>query len=142
MTVSKCALAGIFTGLVAALAVVIFNIIYRNNTGLLAFAVIVPVSSFLMLPLINLLIGLIYFILARYCKNGRAFYRIIVILTMSGTAYSTASGVHRTGQPEEMLTGMVFGIEIIEGSLAALLLPYLADHPKTFLPNTDSSGRK
>jgi hypothetical protein len=92
LTLSKCALAGIFTGLVAALAVVIFNIIYRATTGLIAFAIVVPISSFLVLPMINLLIGCAYFIFARTLRNGRTLYHIVVILTMLGGAYNTAFG--------------------------------------------------
>jgi hypothetical protein len=102
VTVSKCILAGIFTGLVAALADVIFNIIYRSITGLIAFAVIVPVSSFVLLPLINLVIGIIYFFFVRNLKNGRAFFRLAAILVMLAGACNTAFGPHSTDQPQEM----------------------------------------
>jgi len=139
---SRCLLAGLFTGLIIALIVVIFNVVYRNATDLIAYAIVMPVSIFLAFPLINLIAGGIYFLFIGHLRKGRLLYTAITLLVTAIIAFVTELTGPQTNPDAIKFRGLLFGLELIEGLMAAFLIPFFAGHPKLYLTDKDIRGEE
>lgn len=125
-------MAGLFTGIIAAIANLVFVFIYRSITDVNAYYFsISPLFIFTGIPLILTLSGILLFALVRYLRRGLTWFTIFfVLLTIFGIMISIF--YPQTNRPEGA-KGLLIGLEVITGMAAARVLPYLATHPGTFM---------
>lgn len=142
MTLGRCILAGLFTGIVASLVVITYNVIYRGAVDLISYDIVMPVSIFFFFPSINLVAGGIYFLFGDHIKRGREIYIIVVLLITALIAFFTAINGRHTDPTLEKFRGLLLGLEVIEGCMAAFLIPFFANHPKLFLTDKDIRGEE
>lgn len=138
----RCLLAGLFTGLVAAIVAIVFNVIYRGSTNLIAFAVVMPISIFTAFPFFNLVLGGVYFLFVQNLKRGaRVFIVVFLLATILSIVLTRYTG-SRADRLVDEFRGLVVGLEIIEGVLGAFLIPYFVNHPTMYLTDKDIRGEQ
>jgi hypothetical protein len=142
VTLGRCLLAGLLTGIIAAVIVSIFNIIYRRETELIAYAVVMHLSIFMAFPFFHLVSGGFYFLFVDHLKKGTLVFVIIMLLGTLISALITGYAGNRTDPTVEAFRGLLMGLEIIGGLLGALLIPYLVRHPGLFLTPEDIRGEE
>jgi hypothetical protein len=142
ITLGRGLLAGLLTGLLNAVIIIIFNVLYRRSAEFYAFEIVMPVTIFMVFPLFDLLAGGVYFLFVTNLHKGPLLFRaVFILLTLIGAGITAL-----TGQGETAVLGgfrgLFFGIELICGGLTALLLPYLAQHPRLYLTSSDIKGEE
>jgi hypothetical protein len=142
MTLGRGILAGLFTGIIASLIVIAYNVIYRGAVDLLSYDVVMPVSIFFFFPCINLVAGGIYFLFLDHIRKGREVYIIVVLIVTALIAFFTAFNGRHNDPALEKFRGLLLGLEVIEGCMAAFLIPFFANHPRIFLTDKDIRGEE
>jgi len=138
----RCIMGGLFTGIIAAVVAIVFNVIYRGQTNLIAFAVVMPISIFTAFPFFNLGIGALYFLFVHNHKKGaRTFIIVFLLATVISIVLTRYTG-DRTDHLVYEFKGLVVGLEIIEGVLGAFLIPFFVDHPTLYLTDKDIRGEQ
>jgi drug/metabolite transporter (DMT)-like permease len=126
-SISRSLMAGLACGIVAAVLNVAYSYFYRKATGFTGAALFEPLIIFIAFPLLFLIAGFIFFEMADTIKKGRPIFTILFLTLMCiGTILNLNNGV--VGKE-----GLIMGIVLITGILIALLLPFLATHPKIFM---------
>lgn len=134
LPVGRFLLGGLLTGIIAAVLVLVYNVIYRRESDFYTFEIVMPFTIFLVFPLFELLCGGVYYLFAGHLRKGRqVFTTILILLTIAsviGTAFIDNSH-------QEMILrgfrGLLMGIEVIAGLLAALLIPYFVHHSRMYM---------
>lgn len=137
----RCILAGLFAGMIISVVVLVFNVIYRGAVDLYIYNVVMPVSIFMVFPLFNLVAGGVYFLFIGHLKRGRQLFIVIVLLVMLLAALATFYIDKSADHKNEEFRGLLVGLELIEGIMAAILIPFFANHPKLFLTDNDICGK-
>ncbi|AXY73513.1 hypothetical protein D3H65_05765 [Paraflavitalea soli] len=124
---TRSVMAGLFTGIVAAVVCMVFNNIYRTVTYFELSAIINVASIIFAIPLILLVAGFGYYGLSKY-KRGTIVYWAIAIL-ITGICLFLDSSIQRTSDAHLNVEfrQLLSGIIIISG-LASFCIPYLATH--------------
>ncbi|HWB26197.1 MAG TPA: hypothetical protein VG738_11990 [Chitinophagaceae bacterium] len=126
---SRSVLGGLFAGIIAAMANLIFVFIYRAVQEFHEFnSVDVTVIVFGSL-LLSIACGIIFYWFIHYLKKGMIFYRIAVLIVTIVIIYA---GIALRGSvvgevPADFRT-IVIGTQVIIGGLALFLIPYLFRH--------------
>jgi hypothetical protein len=134
LPLGKSLLAGLLTGIITAVVILVFNVMYRKGNEFYTYDIVMPFSIFLFCPLFELLAGGVYYLIATHLRKGRmVFTTIFIVLTLVG-ALATAF----TNNSHEEFTlagfrGLFTGIELILGLLGAFLIPYFVRHPKLYM---------
>jgi hypothetical protein len=136
----RCLLGGLFTGLVAAVVAIVFNVIYRGATNLIAFAVVMPISIFTAFPFFNLVIGGVYFLFVHNLRKGAPLFTVVFLLATAVSIVLTRFTGSRADHLVDEFRGLVVGLEIIEGLLGAFLIPFFVNHPTLYLTDKDIRG--
>jgi len=142
ITLGRCLLAGLLTGIIAAVIVSIFNVVYRRETDLIAYAVVMHLSIFMAFPLFHLISGGFYFLFIEHLRKGTLIFIIVMLLGTVISALITTYAGNRSDPTVEAFRGLLVGLEIIGGLLAAFLIPYLVRHPTLFLTPQDIKGEE
>ena len=137
-----CLLAGLLTGLITAVLVLFYNIIYRGASGLDTYEIIMPLSIFTAFPLFGLVSGGTYYLFASHLRRGDVLYCIVCILFMSILVLVTALTGHSVPPGLKGFRGLFVGIELITGILAAIAVPFFAHHEKLFMTPEDLRGEE
>lgn len=135
-------LAGLFTGMITAVIILAFDIIYRGAARFYSYSIVMPVSIFMAFPLFNLVAGGVYYLFVGHLRRGRMLFSLITLLVMVLLALVTAFTGHQTDPENEKFRGMLLGFELIEGLMAALMIPFFAGHPTLFLTDKDIRGER
>lgn len=124
----KPIMAGLFTGIIATLLNMIFDVFYRQATGFELSAIINVASIIFGTLLILLFAGALFALLDRFINHVTIPYIILFVLLAVAGIYSTMHVV-RTDNPIETshFRGLLLGIIIIS-SIGALFIPYLSKH--------------
>ncbi|HEV2480572.1 MAG TPA: hypothetical protein VGS79_12940 [Puia sp.] len=138
----RCLLGGLFTGLIASLVAIVFNVIYRGSTNLIAFAVVMPISIFTAFPFFNLVVGGVYFLFVHNLKKGARLFIVVFLLATVLSIVLTRYTGSRADHLVVEFKGLVIGLEVIEGVLGALLIPFLVNHPTLYLTDKDIRGEQ
>lgn len=138
----RCLLGGLFTGLIAAVVAIVFNVIYRGSTNLIAFAVVMPISIFTAFPFFNLVVGGVYFLFVHNLKKGATTFIIVFLLATALSIVLTRYTGSRADHLVDEFKGLVVGLEIIEGVLGAFLIPFFVNHPSLYLTDKDIRGEE
>ena len=128
---SKALLAGALTGLIATVVNLVYNVIFRSITQYIPDEEFNFLSITLLSFIVLILIGMLYFLFAKY-SNAKIFDIILIVLMLGCVAVTIF--FHTANEP--MLYGnhgLIAGFIIISGLLAVTLLPYLYNHPRLFL---------
>jgi hypothetical protein len=130
---SKSLLAGLLTGIVAALLNLIYMIIYREATGFATAKIIMPLSIFLGFPILLGLAGCAYFLLKKHLARGASWFVFFSIALMVALVLITFLDTSESGGGIfSGLRGLCLGMEIITCLLSAILIPWLASHPNIY----------
>lgn len=126
---SRSVLSGLFAGIVATVANLVFAYIFRRATTTVNFNILDVSTTIFGSVLLLLLCGILFYFFVHYMKKGVNLYRIVIFLVMAGIIY-TALQYHKG--PGYSITGnfriLFIGTQIIIGGLAAFLIPYLFRH--------------
>lgn len=131
-------LAGVFTGIVTALVVLVVNVVYRSEVNLSSYMIVMPLSIFLAFPLMNLIAGGIYFLFVNHLRRGQAVYKTVVVLVSVMLMLVTAFVGTSSDRSTDKFRGLLALLELVEGLMAAVLLPFFAHHPRLFLTDKDA----
>ena len=126
---SKSILSGLFAGIIATWASLVFNILFRGITQFNPSAIINVSSIIIGSVLILTIAGLVFYFFQHYIKGGSILFRIFFLLLTAIAIYfsmqvqrSTDATVSK--QFEELLSGIV----LISGSFIIFYIPYLFNH--------------
>ena len=113
---SGALLTGVFAGFAGTIICLIFNIIYRDDTGFLPSAIINVSSLIFAVNILFVFIGLAYFVCLRYLPKGDAIFEAIFILLTLFCLLAT-SGAHRSDDAvvNHQFRGLLSGVIIILG---------------------------
>jgi hypothetical protein len=126
---SKAVLSGLFAGIMATCASLLFNIIFRGITQFNPSAIINVSSIIIGSVLILTIAGVLFYFFHHYIKGGSIVFRIFFVLITAVAIYfsmqvqrSTDATVSK--QFEELLSGIV----LISGAFIIFYIPYLFKH--------------
>lgn len=142
ITLGRCLLAGLLTGIITAVLVSIFNVIYRRETELIAYAVVMHLSIFMAFPFFHLVAGGFYFLFQGHLKKGSLLFMLITLLLTAVSVLITAFAGNKADPTVEAFRGLLMGLELFGGVFAAFLIPYLVGHPRLFLTAEDIKGEE
>src|SRR5664279_4795786 len=129
-TPSKSILAGLLSGVIAALINLIYVIIYRESTGFSGDNIFVmPLTIFFVFPILLLLGGMGYFLMQKHLPNGKMWFSLLCIILMAALVGFV---IHDTRfHPGSLLSGsrgLFLGLIVITFGLAAFLIPLSLIH--------------
>src|SRR5262245_23126241 len=132
---SKALLTGLFAGISATFICIIYNIIFRDETGYQLFNFINVSSLIFGVNVLFVVIGIIYYWFIKYMKRGDLFFAGVFILLTLFLIFKT-SGIHRSDDQtvnvefHHLLIAMI----IIMSISASIGIPVLF-HSKRFEDN-------
>ena len=130
---SKSLLAGLLTGIIAALLNLVYMIVYREATNFATDLIVMPLTIFIGFPILMAMTGSAYFLLQKHLHSGTTWFVLFCLCGMIAllliTIYDTRlnHGSLLTGA-----RGLFLGMVIITSLLASFLIPYLAKHSKIY----------
>src|SRR6187402_2189587 len=123
---SRSVLGGLFSGLVATVSNIAFILIFKVITGYYDFGALDILTIVFGSILLSIACGIMFYFFVHNLKKGIPFYRVMVVLV---TALIVYFGIAFRGTIEQNIANefkvLVVGTQIIIGSLAAFLIPYL-----------------
>jgi hypothetical protein len=130
---SKALLSGLFAGIVATLANLVYDFFYRDITGFQLSQIINVPSLILASTLLLTIAGLIFYFFRHYIKKGSMLYRIIFFLLTIACIYF-AMQVQRSSDPitSNEFKWLLAGVVAILGIAAVFYIPYLFDHENIY----------
>jgi len=130
---SKSLLSGLLTGIMAAILNLVYMIIYRDVTGFATAKIIMPLSIFIGFPILLALGGCAYFLVKKHLSAGTSWFIFFCLSLLAALLWITILDTsYDQGSLLSGLRGLCLGMEIITCLLAALMIPYLAMHPKIY----------
>ena len=131
-SLSRSLLAGLVAGLVGAFLAAGYTFFYRKATDITGYKIVEPMLIFMVIPIIVISTGLIFFEMVENMKRGRLFFTIIsLFVTLAAIVFAL--------RLEKGIRELLFGIILITGLLISFLLPFLATHPKLFMDEEELS---
>lgn len=129
---SKAVLAGLFAGIAATVANLVYDYIYRDITSYWPSEIINVSSIIVATTLLLTIAGIIFHLFRKYIKNGGTGY-LIVFTVLTLLCIYWAMHVQRSIDPvvTEEFRQLLSGVVIISG-VGVLLIPYLYNHAKIF----------
>jgi len=126
---SRSVLGGLFAGIVASGANMVFVFIYRAIAQFHEFnSIDVTVIVFGSL-ILGVVCGVIFYWFVHYLKNGIMLYRVAVaIVTIAIIYFGIMLKGSVTGDVPGDFRALVIGTQVIIGGLAWFLIPYLFKH--------------
>lgn len=123
---SKSVLAGLFAGIMATCASLVFNMIFRGITQFNPSAIINVSSIIIGSVFILTVAGVLFYFFQHYVRGGSTIFRIFFLLiTAIGIYYSMqvqrSTDALVSKQFEELLSGIV----LISGAFIIFYIPYL-----------------
>ena len=130
---SKAVLSGLFAGIMATCASLLFNMIFRGITQFNPSAIINVSSIIIGSVLILTIAGVLFYFFHHYIKKGSMLFRLFFLLVTAVAIYlsmqvqrSTDATVSK--QFEELLSGIV----LISGAFIIFYIPYLFKNAHIF----------
>jgi len=134
-------MAGLFTGLIASLVAIVFNVIYRGKVDLIGYAVVMPISIYTAFPFFNLVMGGLYYLFIGHLKKAPQVFAIVILAAMVLSAVLIYVLEHGNKYLEEF-KGLEVGLILIEGIIAAIFIPFFVRHPGIYLTDKDIRGEE
>ncbi len=133
ISLSKSILAGLLTGIICAIAGVVYNIVYREITDFARGEIIMPVSLFIGLPVLLVMGGFAYFLLVKHLPAGHSWYIVLSLVFLAALIIVTILDTRQNSNGLFAgMRGLCIGLEIITTLLAIILIPYFARHSRIY----------
>ncbi len=131
---SKSILAGVFAGITATLANLVYDFFFRKITEFEPSQLINVATIIFATMLFFTVAGFLYFITSKFIRKGDWFY-IIVFTALTLLCFYWGLHVQRSVNPHvsSQFRVLFLGIEMISGGLAAFFIPYLMKHESIFV---------
>jgi FlaA1/EpsC-like NDP-sugar epimerase len=130
---SRSILAGVFTGIIATIAAIIYNVLYRSLTNYFSTQIVNFFSTVVSTIVVIMIISLaFYFVTKDAEKRSNVFSFSLIalaVLAMAAVLFSAASGGFVFGGDKGLIAGHIF----IGAMLAAFLIPYFYRHPNIYV---------
>lgn len=125
-------MTSVFVGIIATLITIAYDIIFVNLFGFPLF-VLINVSTLIFgVNIIFLVIGCIYYLFVSKFKKGDLLYISLFVLITAFLAWRSEHVIRSTDSTiNHQFQGLLTGVVIILGALAAFLIPFLY-HNKRF----------
>jgi hypothetical protein len=122
----KAMMTGLFVGIIDTLICLIYNIVYRSETGYLPSSLINVSSLIFMVNLLLLVIGIVFFFFLRASKRGDVLFEVVTIALTAWLIWKTAGLTRCFGDPklDRGFRGLLGGIILILGASTACI-PFL-----------------
>ena len=133
-TLSKSILAGLLSGVLAALINLGYVIIYRESTGFGGDNIyVMPLTIFIGFPILLLVGGMCYFLIQKHLPNGKMWFSILCITILAALVVLVIQDTrNHHGSIMSGARGLFLGMIVITFLLAAFLIPYFARHSKIY----------
>jgi hypothetical protein len=128
---SRALLAGLMSGLIAAVLIVIYSVEYRKMTNFKGLGFIEPLIIFVAVPLLLVVAGFIFLGMVELFKQGELYFIVLALLFTAGAIVFEL--VVKEGPVLSGSKGLVLGVVAIGGLIISFLLPFLGTHPKIFM---------
>jgi len=130
---SKAVLSGLFAGIFATFANLIFNFIFRGLTQYNPSSLINVSSIIIISVLLVTIAGILFYLFQHYIKGGNLIFRIFFIALTAVSVYYTmqvqiSSDEIVAAQFQELLSGVI----IILGGFIVFYVPYLFNHHEVY----------
>ncbi|HXL57023.1 MAG TPA: hypothetical protein VN958_12235 [Chitinophagaceae bacterium] len=126
---SRSILAGLFAGIIATVANLIFIFIYRRLTAVNTFNLMDVFTTIFGTVLLLILCGLLFYFFVHYLKRGINIYRVIVFLVTATIIYVALQYHSEAGYSITSEFRILFiGTQLIIGGFAAFVIPYVFRH--------------
>lgn len=130
---SKSVLSGLFAGIFATFANLIFNFAYRAITEYNPSALINVSSIIIISVLVVTISGVLFYFFNHYIKGGSIIFRIVFIVLTGIAVYYSLHAPHSgdavvVKQFDELLAGTV----LILGAFIVFYVPYLFTHEHVY----------
>lgn len=142
ITFGRCLLAGLFTGIIASVVAIVFNVIYRAHVNLTSFELAMPVSVFMVFPFLCLTAGGFYYLFIGHIRRAPILFGSVIFVIMIVGAALTMFTWHTTDPGEGDLRGLLTAMELIWGLMVAFLVPFFVNHPSIYLTDSDIRGEE
>ncbi|MBX2924564.1 MAG: hypothetical protein KF746_20350 [Chitinophagaceae bacterium] len=132
---TKAFMTALFVGIIISVVCLIYNSIYRDETGLEPTDIINVGSIIFGVHIIFLMLGILFYLMRLLKGTGEIIYIAGIALLTAFLAWK-AEGVVRSSNPEitAAFRGLLLGIVLIIGAGASLVVPFLF-HNKKFEQN-------
>jgi hypothetical protein len=128
---SKSVFTGLFAGLAATLCCLLYDFVYRYNTGFTPSAIINVASIIFACNIILVVCGMLYLVFKKNIKGGGIIF-IVLFTLLSLYCLWKVESVQRS--PIESVTvqfrGLLMGVTAIVGATASFLIPILFNSKK------------
>ena len=132
---SKAFLTAVFVGIITSVLCLIYNSIFRAETGLAPTAIINVASIIFGVNLLFLLLGIIFYFMRQMRGTGELIYIIALVLLTALMSWKAEVVVRSANQEiTSDFRGLLLGIVLIVGIGAAIAVPVLF-HNKSFEKN-------
>jgi len=125
---SRSILAGLFAGIIATFANLIFIFAFRRIKEFYVFNVMDVGTTIFGSVLLMIVCGIIFYFFVHYLNHGVNIYRVVVFFVTAAIVYAAlAVRPSSVVVPGDFRT-MFIGTQVILGGLAAFLIPYVFRH--------------
>ena len=123
---SKSVLSGLFAGIIATCASLVFNMLFRGITQFNPSAIINVSSIIIGSILILTIAGVVFYFFQHYIKGGSFLFRIFFLLLTAIAIYFSMQVQRSTDAiVSKQFTELLSGIVLISGSFIIFYIPYL-----------------
>ncbi|MGN6438082.1 MAG: hypothetical protein ACTHMM_16200 [Agriterribacter sp.] len=132
---TKAFLTALFVGIVTSVVCLIYNSVYRDQTGLAPTDIINVGSIIFGVHIVFLLLGILFYLVRLWKKTGEIIYVVALLLLTAFLSWKAERVVRSTDQVVTLeFRGLLLGIVLIMGLAAAIVVPVLF-HNKKFVRN-------
>jgi len=130
---SKALLSGLFAGILATLANLIYNFIFRGITEFNPSSIINVSSIIIVSVLVVTIAGIIFYLFNHHIKRGSIIFRIFFFaLTVVAVYFSMQAPLSSDALVTKQFDELLAGIVVILGAFIVFYVPYLFDHEKIY----------
>lgn len=132
---TKAFLTALFAGIITSIICLIYNGVYRDQTGLEPTDIINVGTIIFAVHIIFLLLGILFYLFRLWKKTGETLY-IVALLLLTAFLSWKSEGVVRSSNHDVTIEfrGLLLGIVLIIGISASVVVPMLF-HNKSFEKN-------
>lgn len=133
-SLSKSILAGLATGIIATVANLVYNFIFRGITKLSLLVSVINVTTVIFASILLCIVAsFVYHFIVFYLKKNATIYQVLfiaitIIAIVLGLNFHRSSNQNISNQFDVLYLGMV----VITGLSMTLFIPWLAKHKNVF----------
>jgi len=125
---SRSILAGLFAGIIATFANLIFIFVFRRIKEFYVFNIMDVGTTIFGSVLLMIVCGIIFYFFVHYLNHGVNIYRVVVFFVTAAIVYAALAVRPGAVVIPGDFRAMFIGTQVILGGLAAFLIPYVFRH--------------